>query len=605
MKKVLGISAFYHDSAAALVVNGEIIAAAQEERFTRKKHTPEFPLKAIEFCLREANISIEEVDAIVFYDKPLLKFERLLETYLAFAPKGVLSFVKAIPIWLKEKLFLKKLLHDNLKKLEGYDKKKAKLLFTEHHLAHGASAFYPSPFSKAAILTIDGVGEWSTASIAIGKDKEIKVLKEMHFPHSLGLLYSAFTYYLGFKVNSGEYKIMGLAPYGDSNSADFKMYKLSITSKLITINKDGSIWLNQDYFSYATGLRMVKEKKWEELFGLAYRKDEDQLIQQHCDLALALQKVTEEVVVKMAQVAKRLTSADYLCLAGGVALNCVANRKIQEANIFKEIFIQPAAGDAGGALGAALAASHIYFEESIPMLTGKDRMKNAYLGESFSSEYILKFLKKKDIPFTKHSKDSDFYAAVAKHLKDGKVVGWFQDKAEFGPRALGNRSILGSPSFPDMQSRLNMKIKFRESFRPFAPAVLKEDAQLYFDLIDNSYYMLVTAPLKKELCQELPSNYEQLIMKDKLAAKRSKFQAITHLDYSARVQTVDEESNEKFYNLLQKMKGLTGDGMLVNTSFNIKDEAIVNSPEHAYRCFQKTGMDVLVLGNFIIQKEKN
>lgn len=607
MKKVLGISAFYHDAAAALVVGGEVIAAAQEERFTRKKHTPDFPVNAIRYCLEEGGLSIDELDAIVFYDKPLLKFERLLQTYYAFAPKGLISFLKAIPVWLDEKLFLKKRIYEGLAAIEPYSKKKLKLLFSEHHLSHAASAYYPSPYIKAAILTIDGVGEWCTASIGIGEGKSIQFLKELHFPHSVGLLYSAFTYYLGFTVNSGEYKLMGLAPYGDPTSSQTEQYCELIKTNLVDIKEDGSIWLNQEYFNYATGLRMVHDKKWEQLFGFPRREAEAELAQHHCNLALAIQQVTEEIVLMMAKEAKRLTGATACCLAGGVALNCVANGKLLRAKIFDHIYIQPAAGDAGGALGAALAISHLYFEEAVvkesDLPQWKDSLKGSYLGPSFSDKEISTFNKKVKAEAQCFSSTELLLTEVAEALSKGKVVGWFQGRMEFGPRALGNRSILGDPRDPSMQKKLNLKIKYREGFRPFAPSVLGEDAATYFELEEASPYMLLVAPVKKERRAALPADFNQRSLWDRLYWQRSDIQAVTHLDFSARVQTVHVATNPRYYQLLQAFKQKTGYGILVNTSFNVRGEPVVCSPEDAYRCFMSTEMDMLVMEDYLYIKE--
>ncbi|RNC86157.1 MAG: hypothetical protein ED557_03455 [Balneola sp.] len=597
---ILGISAFYHDSAACLVQNGKIIAAAQEERFTRKKHDEQFPVHAVTFCLEEAGLSIDELDAIVFYDKPFLKFERLLETYLSFAPKGIRSFIVAIPVWLKEKMFLKKLIYDELKKVGDYEKSEVNLLFPEHHLSHAASAFYPSKFEEAAILTIDGVGEWATASISHGKGKEITILKELQFPHSLGLLYSAFTYFLGFKVNSGEYKLMGLAPYGNPNSSLIEEYITKIKSELVDIRDDGSIWLNQDYFSYATGLRMVNDKKWETLFGFPKREGESELLQHEADLALAIQQVTEEIVIKMAAHAKELTGCDAICMAGGVALNCVANGKLQNEGIFKEVYIQPAAGDAGGAVGAALAAQHIYFEKDRNP-EAPDSMQGALLGPEFYSIDIERSLKKFK-PVSKKYDEGDLYPKVAELLDEGNVIGWFQGAMEFGPRALGGRSIIADPRRMDMQKKLNLKIKYRESFRPFAPSVLAEDASEYFELDSDSPYMLLVQPVREKYRAELPGNYNELPLREKLAVKRSDFPAVTHIDFSARIQTVHKETNPRYWKLISEFKKLSGFGMVVNTSFNVRGEPIVCTPEDAYRCFMNTEMDYLVIGEYVFVK---
>lgn len=602
MKKILGISAFYHDSAAAVTIGGKIIAAAQEERFTREKHTPDFPTNAIRYCLEESGLLIDELDAIVFYDKPLLKFERLLQTYYSFAPKGLVSFLKAIPVWLDEKMFLKKLIYNGLKEIGEYDKKKVKLLFPEHHLSHAASAFLPSPFEKAAILTVDGVGEWCTASIGMGDGKSIKLIKELEFPHSVGLLYSAFTYYLGFTVNSGEYKLMGLAPYGNPESEETAKFVDLIKSNLLDIKDDGSVWLNQSYFKYATGLRMVKDEKWKSLFGFGRREPETNLEQHHCNLALAIQRVTEEIILKMAIEAKKLTGAENLCMAGGVALNCVANGKLIREEIFKEIYIQPAAGDAGGALGAALAASLMYFDEDREINGKSDQMNGAYLGPYYSDKEILIMNRKVKAVFKKYDDFSTLAKDISKKIADGNVVGWFQGRMEFGPRALGNRSILGDARNPEMQKKLNLKIKYREGFRPFAPSVLSEDASEFFDLTTDSPYMLIVAPVKDCRREKLPENYYDLPLWERLYCKRSDVQSITHLDFSARIQTVHKETNPRYWELINTFKQQTGFGLVVNTSFNVRGEPIVCTPYDAYRCFMSTEMDYLVIGDFVYSK---
>lgn len=601
---ILGISAFYHDSAAAIVQNGKIIAAAQEERFTRKKHDPAFPGNAVKYCLEFSGLAIDELDAVVFYDKPLLKFERLLETYYGFAPKGLSSFIMAMPVWLKEKMFLKRLIHQELKKIQPYNKKKLRLLFPEHHLSHAASAFYPSSFEDAAILTIDGVGEWATASICHGHKNQITILKELHFPHSLGLLYSAFTYYLGFKVNSGEYKLMGLAPYGNPESPKVNEYVAIIKENLIDIKVDGSIWLNQDYFNYATGLRMVQDNKWEKLFGFPRRESEATLEQHHCDLGLAIQQITEEVVEKMAEEAKRLTNSANLCMAGGVALNCVANGKLLQKNIFKNIFIQPAAGDAGGALGAALAAYYLFFKNERAHSGMSDEMSGSYLGPENSDQEIESMAKRYKAVYHKISDVDQLTEKVAAVLADGNVVGWHQGRMEFGPRALGNRSILGDARNDDMQRKLNLKIKYRESFRPFAPSVLAEDSNQFFELESTSPYMLIVADVIKSRRKILPDNYNDLSLLDRLYTKRSDVQSITHLDFSARVQTVHRDTNERYWKLINKFKEKTGYGVIVNTSFNVRGEPIVCNPEDSYRCFMRTEMDYLVVNNYLFSKSE-
>lgn len=603
--KILGISAFYHDSAAAILKDGEIIAAAQEERFTRKKHDEGFPVHAIRYCLAEAGTTLDQLDAVVFYDKPFLKFERLLETYYGFSPKGLQSFVTAMPVWIKEKIFFKKLIYKALTEVESYDKKRMTLLFPEHHLSHAASAFYPSPFEEAAILTIDGVGEWATATIAKGTGKDIEILRELHFPHSVGLLYSAFTYFLGFRVNNGEYKLMGLAPYGNPHAEETKKFVKQIQDELIDLKPDGSLWLNQKYFRYATGLRMIHDKPWERLFGVKRREGESELTQQHCNLAFAIQEVTEEIVFKMAEETLKLTQSENLCLAGGVALNCVANGKLERKGLFKNIFIQPAAGDAGGSLGAALATQHIYFGKERVVNSEPDSMAGSFLGPSFSDKEIEQALRKQEAAcsFTQLDDFETVCAQAAKLLADGKIVGWFQGRMEYGPRALGHRSILGDPRKPEMQKRLNLKIKYRESFRPFAPAVLAEDVEDYFEQKAPSPYMLLVAPIKEALQGKLPENYYELPLMDRLYVHRSDYPAITHLDFSARVQTVDKRSNPEFYGILSAFKSITGHGMLVNTSFNVRGEPIVCDPQDAINCFLNTEMDYLVMENYLISKK--
>ena len=601
--KILGISAFYHDSAAAITIDGKIVAAAQEERFTRKKHDPSFPTNAIKFCLDEANIKIDELDTFVFYDKPWLKFERLMMTYYMYAPKGLKSFSEAMPVWTKEKLFLKKIIFEELSSIQNYDRLKLKLLFTPHHLAHCASAFYPSPFKKAAILTIDGVGEWATASISLGKDNNITTIKELHFPHSVGLFYSAITYYLGFRVNSGEYKVMGLAPYGNKGSKTVEDYKKLLKENIIDIKEDGSCRLNQDYFDYSTGMQMTKNDKWKELFGLEKRTPEQELLQSHCDFALACQEITEEAVVNMAKTAKQLTNCDNLCLAGGTALNCVANNKILLANIFENIWIQPAAGDAGGALGASLATEYIYFASQRITDNKKDIMQGSYLGPSFQDYQIEQTIKQYKAKALKIENEQELLQKTAKALANGKVVGWFQNKMEWGPRALGNRSILGDPRNPEMQMKMNLKIKYRESFRPFAPSVTEEDSKKYFEIDAKSPYMLLTSQINKDIRFDLPKDYERFSVKDKLYYKRSEIPAVTHIDYSARLQTVSNETNPRYHKLIKEFEKLSGYPILINTSFNVRGEPIVCTPEDAYRCFMRTEMDVLVVGNYYFEKE--
>ena len=601
--KVLGISAFYHDSAAALIINGEISGAAQEERFTRKKQDSSFPKNAIEYLLEDSGLKLNDLDSIVFYDKPLLKFERLIETYYGFAPKGIKSFLKAIPVWLKEKMFLKKLIKDQLELIDSeFNFKKCKLLFPEHHLSHASSAFYPSSFESAAILTLDGVGEWATASIGFGDGSSIKVLKELHFPHSIGLLYSSFTYFLGFKVNSGEYKLMGLAPYGDLKAKQTTDFIKIIKSNLIEIKEDGSIWLDQNYFTYATGLKMVNETKWEKLFGVKKRDPESKLLQVHCNLGLAIQTVTEEIIIKMAKEAKRLTKSNYLCLSGGVALNCVANGKLQFEKIFKEIFIQPAAGDAGGALGAAYAGNYLFFNQNRRTNKEGDSMKGSYLGPEYNSSQIARLSNTFGAKYKKYNSFDEIAKKTAKLISEGNAIGWFQGRMEFGPRALGNRSIIGDARNPEMQKKLNLKIKYRESFRPFAPSVLNEDCSKYFNYNGKSPYMLLVHPVNESISNAPPANYSELNLKEKLYYNRSTVPAVTHVDYSARIQTVHKETNKRYWNLINEFKQLTGCGLIVNTSFNVRSEPIVCSPEDAYKCLMRTEMDYLVMGDFIFSK---
>ncbi|MES2618305.1 MAG: carbamoyltransferase [Bacteroidota bacterium] len=605
MGNVLGISCFYHDSAAAIVINGKIEAAAQEERFTRIKHTSEFPEQAIRYCLEHTGLQLHELDAVVFYDKPLLKFERLLETYYAFAPRGIVSFLKAMPVWINDKLFLKNKIRKHLSAIGGIGTKQPKLLFSEHHLSHAASAFYPSNFESAAILTIDGVGEWTTASIAKGENSGISILKEMKFPHSVGLLYSAFTYYLGFKVNSGEYKMMGLAPYGNAEAVETKQYISTIKSHLVSIKNDGSIYLHQAFFNYATGLQMVNEKKWQTLFGFKRRIPESELLPHHCNLALAIQTVTEEIVLKMATEAKRLTGSDYLCMAGGVALNCVANGKLKSSGLFKEIFIQPAAGDAGAALGAAMAATHLYFNTARHINSMQaDAMQGSYLGPDFSDKEIEQMAKKMKAVYKHCETFSELTATTSALIANGKVVGWFQDRMEFGPRSLGNRSILADAQHSDMQKKLNMKVKQREGFRPFAPAVLEEDREAFFELSSPSPYMLLTGYVKPTRRVPLPIDVTEQGMWDKLYCERSDIPAVTHLDFSARVQTVSKTTNPKFWELLNAYKVISGKGLLINTSFNVRGEPPVCNPDDAYRCFMATEIDYLVIGNYLFKKEE-
>ena len=602
--KILGISCFYHDSAASIIIDNEIIVAAQEERFTRIKHTPDFPINSIKFCLEETGLKIEELNAVVFYDKPIVKFERLLSTFYEVAPKGLVPFIKSIPIWLKEKLFLRKLIYDNLREIEPNLKKKdLNLLFTEHHISHAASSFYPSNFKESSILTIDGVGEWCTASICKGENKKIEIIKELHFPHSVGLLYSAFTYYLGFRVNSGEYKLMGLAPYGIENSDETNLFIDKIKSEIVDIKEDGSIFLNQKYFKYTYGLRMIKEKKFKEIFGLNTRKEEEEITQIHCNIALAIQKVTEEIVINMVKETKKLTNSKNLCLSGGVALNCVANGKIEELGLFEKIYIQPASGDAGGSLGAALSINHMYFGNDRYYSKEYDLMKGAYLGPYFSDKEILITNKKYKAVYENVESFEELSEIVAKLISEGNVIGWFQGRSEFGPRALGNRSILADPRNPEMQKKLNLKIKYREGFRPFAPSVLEEDYKEFFNGKTISPYMLLVKKIKEKIKLKIPEGYWDLNYWDKLYTNRSKLQSITHVDFSARIQTVSKNTNPRFWNLINEFKKITGVGVLVNTSFNVRGEPIVNSPEDAFKCFLNTEMDYLVIENFLYKKK--
>tara|TARA_S200000501_G_scaffold363974_1_gene395537 strand:- start:1847 stop:3679 length:1833 start_codon:yes stop_codon:yes gene_type:complete len=590
---ILGISAFYHDSAATLIKNGEIIAAVQEERFTRKKHDSGYPTNAIDYVLREANIIINDIEYVVFYDKPLLKFERLLETYLSFSPKGFSSFKMAIPVWIKEKLFLKSFLLKNLRKLDK-NFKEQNIMFSEHHLSHAASAFYPSPFEESVILTLDGVGEWATTSVAIGKKNKIKIKKELHFPHSLGLLYSAFTYYTGFKVNSGEYKLMGLAPYGKPK------YKEIILENLIDLKKDGSFRLNQNYFNYASGLTMVN-KKFENLFGECSRKsEEDDLTQFHMDIASSIQDVTEEIVLKITKNIALEYKIDNLCLAGGVALNCVANGKILKDGSFKKIWLQPASGDAGGSLGAAQALWFNEFENE-RKINKSDSMKGSYLGPSFSDEEIEEELKELGAVY-KNFTYEEVIDKTAEYLSDSKAVGWFQGRMEFGPRALGGRSILGDPRDEKTQKNLNLKVKYRESFRPFAPSVLSHKVSEWFDLHEASPYMLMVADIKKEKRFNMSEAEKELFGIEKLNIKRSQIPAVTHVDYSARIQSVHKETNKMYFDLISKFEEITNCPVLVNTSFNVRGEPIVCNPKDAFKCFMGTELDILVMGNFILKK---
>jgi carbamoyltransferase len=595
--RILGISAYYHDAAAALVVDGKVVAAAQEERFTRKKHDSGFPHHAINACLAIAGVKPAELDHVAFYDKPFLKFERLLETYLAFAPRGFTSFRHALPLWVKDKLFQRNTLLKELKKIDPVADWQAKLLFSEHHLSHAASAFYPSPFRRAAVLTMDGVGEWSTTSLALGDGRALKVSREIHFPHSLGLLYSAFTYYTGFKVNSGEYKVMGLAPYGRPR------YVQKIREHLIDIKDDGSFRLNLDYFDYCTGLTMTNSR-FDALFGGPPRKPEERLTQREMDLAASIQVITEEVVLKLAQGIARDTGERNLCLAGGVALNCVANGKLLRKKYYDRLWLQPAAGDAGGALGAALVAYHLYKgEERRPVNGSLDAMEGGYLGPEFSNSEIAIRLRKAGAVFETLN-DEQLLDVCAASLAEGKALGWFQGRMEFGPRALGARSILGDARSPTMQKTLNLKVKYRESFRPFAPSVLAEDAAKYFDLDCESPYMLLCADVTQEHCIPMTEAQRALFGIDQLNVPRSSIPAVTHVDYSARIQTVHRETNPRYHALISEFKARTGCPVIVNTSFNVRGEPIVASPEDAFRCFMGTEIETLAVGNCVLVKNR-
>ncbi len=595
MTSILGISAFYHDSAACILKDGKIIAAAQEERFTRKKHDPNYPKNAIDFVLKYSNLKLSEVDQIVFFEKPFLKFERLLETYVAFAPKGFVSFAKAMPLWIKEKLFQKNLLFNRLKEHDKNYKSDVNIFFSDHHLSHAASAFFPSPFNEAVVLTADGVGEWATTTVAIGKGNDLEIKKEIHFPHSLGLLYSAFTYYTGFKVNSGEYKLMGLAPYGSP------IYEDKV-KKLVDIKYDGTFRLDQKYFNYATGLTMTNEK-FDNLFGQKPRNPQNEKITQfHMDIAASIQKVTEEIMISLAKSIRKEYDIKNLCLAGGVALNCVANGKILKEKIFDNIWIQPAAGDAGGSLGAALALWHIE-QSNKRLINSKDAMKGSYLGSEYNQDEVEKELKSLGANFESLNYEK-LIDKTAEFLSNEKAIGWFQGRMEFGPRALGGRSILGDPRSDKMQKNLNLKVKYRESFRPFAPSVLREDLSEWFDMNVDSPYMLLVANINSDKKIEMNDEQKKLFGIEKLNIKRSEIPAVTHIDYSARIQTVSKETNNRYYDLISKFKEKTGCPVIVNTSFNVRGEPIVNTPTDAFNCFMGTELDYLVIGNCILDKSK-
>ena len=593
--RVLGISAFYHDSAAALIEDGHLVGAAQEERFTRKKHDSGFPQNAVQYCLDSADIKLGDVDYVAFYDKPFLKFERLLETYLAYAPRGFNSFRMAMPLWLKEKLFQKTLLRDEMKHWQPDFDWQKRLLFGEHHQSHAASAFFPSPYQEAAVLCMDGVGEWATTSLGWGQGNKLEMLKEIHFPHSIGLLYSAFTYYTGFKVNSGEYKVMGLAPYGEPR------FKDTILSNIVDLKEDGTFRLDQTYFDYCTGLRMTNEK-FGALFGGKARKPDELLTQHHMDLAASVQAVTEEIVLRLARSVKKETGAKNICLAGGVALNCVANGKLLRENLFDGIWVQPAAGDAGGAVGAAFAAYHGYLGQSRKLNGHLDGMTGSYLGPEYSDDEVAQRLTAAGARFTQLTREQTI-EQTAQALADEKAVGWMQGRMEFGPRSLGARSILGDARSPSMQKTLNLKVKYRESFRPFAPAVLREDVGQYFDIKTDSPYMLMVAPVNEDRRRAMSVAEEALFGIDKLNVPRSDIPAVTHVDYSARIQTVHKETNAAFHDLLESFKAKTGYSVVVNTSFNVRGEPIVCTPEDAFRCFMGSEIEVLVIGNCFLKKE--
>ncbi|CAJ0858974.1 7-O-carbamoyltransferase [freshwater sediment metagenome] len=591
---ILGVSAFYHDSAAALLRDGEIVAAAQEERFTRIKHDSAFPENAVRYCLTEAGVTGADIDHVVFYEKPFVKFERLLETYLAFAPKGFESFRKAMPLWIGEKIFQRDILMKALKDVDPGFAEGEKLLFSEHHFSHAASAFYPSPFERAVVLTMDGVGEWTTTSVALGNGSDLQIVKEIHFPHSLGLLYSALTYYTGFKVNSGEYKVMGLAPYGEPKYAKLML------DELMDVKADGSFRLNLDYFDYCTALKMTNDR-FDQLFGAPARKPEERLEQRHMDLAASVQAVTEEVVLRLTRALAAETGEKNLCLAGGVALNCVANGKILRDGSFENIFIQPAAGDAGGALGAALAGYYHQKEQPRRVTPGKDSMKGSYLGPRYEQNDIENRLRAAGAKFSVVD-DNGVIEETAQALVAGQAVGWHQGRMEFGPRALGGRSILGDPRSPTMQKALNLKVKFRESFRPFAPSVLRERVADWFEIDCDSPYMLLVANVQKSHCREMSADEQALFGIDKLNVPRSDIPAVTHVDYSARIQTVHEDTNPRYHRLLTRFEQLTGCPVLINTSFNVRGEPIVSTPEDAFRCFMGSDIEFLAVGNCILRK---
>ncbi|MCO5231984.1 MAG: carbamoyltransferase [Chitinophagales bacterium] len=599
---ILGISCFYHDAAAALIEDGKIIAAAQEERFSRIKHDENFPENAIRYCLKEAGIRLGQVDSIVFYEKPLLKFERILETFVNVAPRGLKSFLYAMPKWVNEKIFFKSLLKNKLKEIGDFDSKKIKLLFTEHHISHAASCYYPSGFDNAAILVVDGVGEWATISISKAEHNKIQLLKEIHFPHSIGMLYSAFTYFLGFKVNSGEYKLMGLSPYAQRGSEEVNQYKKIIYQSLIQSKGENGFQLNMEYFSFQHDLRMINDGQWEKLFDIKARKENDDINASHCNIALAIQEVTEELLIDIVQTVKQLIPSENICLSGGVALNCVANGKILNSKIFKNIFVASSPGDSGGAIGAALYAYHQYFEKPLDINIAKEN-QTAYLGPEASEEDI-KILKRQYNAVFESIDTNTLIPQIAQYLSEGKVVGWMQGRMEFGPRALGNRSILALPSIADMQTKLNLKIKFREDFRPFAPVLKADKAQKYFKLPQTAHYMEYIVELQEDFKKPLPQNFNQLELKEKLHTPRSEFQAVIHTDYTARPQTVSVENNPILYQLLDEVEKISHHPILVNTSFNVRGEPIVCTALDAYACFMQTDIDILVINNHLFLKEK-
>lgn len=597
--KILGISAYYHDSAACIIDHGKIKFAAQEERFTRIKHDASFPTQSIKHCLEYTKTSLDELTCVAFYEKPYLKFERLLESYFSTAPFSLPSFLKKMPIWLSDKLNLRNVLYNRLREIENFEKSELPILFPEHHVSHAASTFFTSPFKEAAILVMDGVGEWMTSTMAIANRNEINIIAESKFPHSIGLLYSAFTYYLGFKINNGEYKVMGLAPYGDKKSRRFQQFMEVIKSQMLDIKEDGSFWLNQFYFDYIGGLKMVEEEKWSSLLDLPKRKMNDQINKDHCNLALAIQSIAEEIILKQAHTLRVKSDQRTLCLAGGVALNSVAIGKLIEAKIFDDLYIMPAAGDAGGSVGAALACYHMYY--NLERLNPPNRF-SAFLGPSYSREDCEQNLMNFDCRYHYYESPEELINETAQLLKEGNVIGWFQDRMEFGPRALGNRSILAHPGWPGMQEKVNTNIKKREGFRPFAPSIIKADLTSYFKIDRETPYMQVVSHLQNSYRKELPDDYHSLEWHEMINTPRSKFQAVTHVDFSTRIQTVDYFNNPKFYKLLTSFKQKTGISMLLNTSFNLRGEPIVCTPLDALRCFFRTEMDILVLGNFIVKK---